>query len=288
MSDAPGTPQRRERLYPKIGEWNVLEASVGARGMGKSTHQCHRAYELVGVANGAYVIGHSLGSRLPEKLPPELGGVTLPIRYYPTIERLERGLHRWPGDWHILSPPVAGDGQRLDAEPETADDLLQFSVRLSVQVRRRAFEQAHPLRPWRPSSSKTLGLRAPPILVLVDEGIAVEAASTGQRSREADRWFLEYLYSLRHWHIGLLYSIQDATARSWRVLEQATRIHCFRVRHQWHLQALEAAGASREQAAEIRALRRYEHVTIESEEVKATAPETPGTPATSKDADSRP
>ena len=99
-----------EDQRPKIGEWNILEASIGQRGMGKSTYQCRRVWELTREAGGAYVIGHSLGARLPERLPKELGGHELPITYHHTIAELERGLRRKPDRWHILAPPLAGEG----------------------------------------------------------------------------------------------------------------------------------------------------------------------------------
>ena len=91
-SSLPAIPKRDSDDYPEVGSWNHLEACIGQRGTGKSTFQCYRALELSRIANGAYVIGHSLGARLPSKLPAELGGTTLPIVYHPTIDKLERAL----------------------------------------------------------------------------------------------------------------------------------------------------------------------------------------------------
>lgn len=240
---------------PLVGSWNVLESSVGARGMGKSTHQCMRALQLSREAGGAYVIGHSLGARLPKQLPKELGGDPLPVEYHPTITKLERALRRNPNKWHILAPAL----DRQEGDGDTADDLLRFAVRLSDQLRKQAWKRLHPFSIWKPNADMT-GVRCVPIIVIIDEGIAVEAA--GPSRKEANRWFLEFLYSLRHYHIGLLYAIQDASARSWRVLEQSTAIHVFAVRHEWALNSIRAAGASDEEIHKIECLKAHQHVTL--------------------------
>lgn len=228
--------------------------------MGKSTYECARAQELASDAGGAYVIGHSLGARLPEKLPPELGGGELPITYYRSIDKLERGLRSKPDRWHILAPPPARDGKR-----DTADDLLAFSLQLAQAVKLRAYRDAHPLGglfkdPW---SLKYTGLPCTPIIVIVDEGIAVESAGADRSKADEKRWFLEYLYSLRHNQIALLWSIQDANARSWQILGQSTLLHVFHQKHQWALNAMRAAGATDEEMVRIENLKRYEHVTIQ-------------------------
>jgi hypothetical protein len=245
---------------PRIGEWNHLEACVGQRGVGKSTFQCARAKQLVDEAGGAYVVGHSLGARLPESLPPELGGGILPIDYHPTIASLSRGLQRKPARWHILAPPLLVDAQ---GDAETADDLLKFVISLSDALRKRAWRAEHPLLPFR-QTSKTLGLPSTPIVCIIDEGIAVEAASTGSRGRNEDnRWFLQMIYSLRHMHTALLYAIQEPSARSWRLLEAATAVHIFRIKHRWALNAIAAAGAEPDQIEQIRTLPKYARVTID-------------------------
>jgi hypothetical protein len=242
-------PDRR----PTVGKVDVLEASIGKRGMGKSTWQCHRADQLCREYGGAYVIGHSLGARLPPALPPDLGGRTLPITYHQTIRNLERGLRRSPDRWHVLAPPLSATVR------DTADDLLRFAVRFSDSLRKQAWQKAHPFSFWSPTKSMD-GIRCTPVIVIIDEGIAIEAA--GPSRKEDNRWFLEFLYSLRHYHTVLLYAIQDASARSWRVLEQATVINAFRVTHRWALQSLEAAGASPEEVERIRHQARFQHVEL--------------------------
>lgn len=242
---------------PEIGKWNHLEASIGAREMGKSTWQCKRALDLSREAGGAYVIGHSLGARLPMRLPTELGGAELPITYYETIAKLEAGLRRHPDRWHILAPPLPGESKA--AKRDTADDLLLFATRFSTALRKAAWQRTHPLRWWRPNVNYT-GVHCTPIIVIVDEGIAVDAA--GPSRKDANKWFLEFLFSLRHLHLALLWAIQDATSRSWRVLEQASEIYAFRIRHAWALQSIQAAGATVDEIDRIRALPKHEHVKL--------------------------
>ena len=247
----------------EIGKWNHLEASLGQRGMGKSTHQCVRALELQIDSGGAYVIGHSIGGRLPSRLPAEYGGHELPITYHETIDALSRGLRRRPERWHILAPSLRLDKQ---AAHETADDLIKFVIQFSRSIRERSWNKAHPFGlpgarlGWRDNVSHE-GVQAPPVVLIIDEGIAIEAA--GPSRKTDNRWFLQFLYSLRHYHIALLYAIQDASARSWRILEQATKLFVFSVRHQWALQSIQAAGATPEQIDEIRALRKYQFVELD-------------------------
>lgn len=260
--------------WPLVGTFNHLEASVGARGMGKTTWQENRVYQIQR-ETGAYVIGHSLGARLTRRLPDEYGGHELPITYHTTLAKLERGLRWHPARWHILAPPLAADGNQVSAGQAlaTADALLQFSARLSNAVRRNAWKKMHPFRVWGPNVEYK-DVRCPPIIVVIDEGIAIESASPSRK--EDNRWFLQYLYSLRHMHIALLYAIQDGSSRSWRILEQATRIFVFAIRHEWALQCMRAAGASKDELGQIKTLGKYEHVEIAALDVEKLEEESDG------------
>lgn len=254
---------------PEIGTWDHLESSIGQRGQGKSTWQCARALALSRQAGGAYVIGHSLGARLPLALPKDLGGEKLPIVYYESLAKLERGLRRHPDKWHILAPPLPGESRSSDRR-DTADDLLLFATRFSTALRKAAWQKvAGPLKLWKPNVNYT-GVHCTPIIVIVDEGIAVEAA--GPSRKETNKWFLEFLFSLRHLHIALLWAIQDASARSWRVLEQSNEIHVFRIRHAWALQSIQAAGATPEEIEHISHLEKYHHVTLKFSAPSTVAP----------------
>jgi hypothetical protein len=204
----------------------------------------------------------------------------LPLVYHESIRKLEQGIRRQPDKWHILAPPINSKGHR-----DTCDELLQFVVRLSDSLKKAAWQRAHPFGFWK-STVNMEGIHCTPIIVLIDEGIAVEAAGPSRKDRNT--WFLEFLYSLRHMHVVLLYAIQDASARSWRVLEQATAIHVFSIRHAWALQSIQAAGASPEEIERIRHLptpeqlksgeRKHEHVTL-----AFAAPSTAAPPESAKE-----
>lgn len=252
---------------PTVGSVNVLEAALGQRGKGKSSEQCHRARELVHEYGGAYVIGHSLGARLPRSLPPELGGGELPIEYHFHIDELDKGIRARPMNWHIIAPPPLGDPKRGKVRVSSADDMIGYSMRLSQSLRDRAYDRAK-LRRDRPLLEPKIrnydGLPCPPIIVIVDEGIAVKAANTskGAKDKLGQDWFFEWLISLRHMHTVLLYSIQNPSARSWYLMSEATEIKAFYIRHQWALNAVQAAGATSDQIQEIRSLEPHEYVTI--------------------------
>jgi hypothetical protein len=252
-------------MPPKIGDVDDLEVLLGQRGTGKTTFMEARARQLVRQYGGAYVIGHSLGRRLVKQLPAELGGHTIPVHYYPTIKKLAEGLRTHPERWHILAPPTeleAPAGYYDKHVRETADDLIAFGVRLSTHLRLRAYKKAHPLSFARDISKLDLtGLPCTPIVLLVDEGVAVEGAGKSQ-TKEEQRAFKEWLFSLRHLHTALLWSIQDPTARGWNIMGQATWIRVFHVQHEYALQAIRAAGADESQLEQIEAQYAYEHVDI--------------------------
>jgi len=270
---------------PEIGTVNVLEATLGQRGKGKSTHQCARAHELVGEYGGAYVIGHSLGARLPRVLPSELGGVELPIEYHFNVRELDKALRARPNKWHIIAPPPLGDPKRGKVETSSADELIHYSMRLSQSLRDRAYDRAK-MRGERPLLEPKIrnydGLPCVPVIVIVDEGVAVASASAakGARDKREQQWFIEWLYSLRHLHTVLLYAVQNPSSRSWYILAEATEIDVFYIRHQWALNAIQAAGATPEQIQEIRRLPPHEYVLIddvtaspaEIEQAAASAP----------------
>lgn len=250
---------------PKIGTVDDLEVYLGQRGTGKSTAMVARARALRNKFGGAYVIGHSLGRRLPSQLPAELGGHKLPIRYHTTLQKLAKALRDKPDEWHILAPPLALEMPRDyydKIERQTADDLLRFSVQLSTAIRIAAYRKQHPLSITRDVSRLDFdGLPATPIIVLVDEGVAVESAGQS-KSNPLRQEFLEYIFSLRHLHIALLWSIQDPTARGWNIMGQATWLHVFHIKHEYALQAVRAAGGSEDDLEKIANQYAYESVAI--------------------------
>lgn len=235
-----------------IGDIDVCETFVGQRGNGKSTFMCAQAVDQVVEAGGAYVIGHSMGARLPVRLPD--GGPILPITYHVDVDSMDRGLKRHPGRWHIVA-----------SETVPADEVIQYARRLSYSMRERLWRARHPFQRFNSTRKMDDGtFFAPPIIILVDEGIMVDAAnSKGDGAGDDQRWFKAWLFSLRHEHTALYYSIQNANARSYIIIDQATKIHAFHSRHEWALGAIRAgAGATQEDIERIRNLPRYEKLTF--------------------------
>lgn len=240
-------PPSFDRMRPVIGEVDALEVSLGLRGYGKSTILSARIRELRARVGG-YVIGHSLGARIGRKLPAELGGHELPIRYHETLRKMEVGLREHPEDWHIK---VGG----------SADDVIQYARALSLKVRERAWIDAGKVGRW--SLAREMdGISAPPIILLIDEGIAVDAAAGNAQGKAEHAWFREWLFSLRHEHIALFWAIQNSSARSWVLVEQATCLYAFRIRHRWAIECVRAAGATEEDVRRLRYLERGERVVI--------------------------
>jgi hypothetical protein len=261
----------RSHEWPRVGDVNCLEASIGNRGEGKSTLQATRAYELQRQYNGI-VLGHSFGRRMPNALPTGIyGGERLPLRYYRSVDQLEIGLRKHPRDWHFIAPPLKYEDPAPHLRRSSADELLQYAMRLSFALRWQAWRRANPSS-WAALTGRLpkngvdfKGLRVPPVIVVIDEGIAVGAAAGGERGKrkeEDSEWFVEMTTSMRHLHMCLLYALQEPTMRSWRILAQATRVNVFYIEHEWALNAIRASGASIDQIDEIRALRPFEHVQL--------------------------
>lgn len=252
----------------RVGDLDELECFLGQRKTGKTAHACLRILEGLHRHGGGYVLGHSLGARLPRQMPKELGGNELPISYHATIEKLARALRRHPERWHVLAPPLPhewGEQATGGREPETADDLLRYAVRLSAVLRLAAYRRKHPIKGYTtrdPSRLDFTGLEVPPVYVLIDEGIAVEGAAAS-KSKETSRQFLQFIFSIRHMNIALEWCIQDPNARSYQLMSQATLVHVHHTKHQWAVNAIQAAGASDDEIERIEQLHGFEYVTIE-------------------------
>ncbi len=235
MSDIVGTP---------IGEWNHVYLIFGLRGFGKSTY-CVEEAMRIGYPAGAYVIGHSLGARFPRALPD---GENVPVEFYSSIDKLNRGLKRNPAKIHILA---SGE----------ADDVIRYARELSRSIRRKAWRREKGwFRQWNDMSNMN-GIVAPPILVILDESVALSMnlGKTSHRNEDS-RYFREALYSARHEHIGYMFQIQDPNALGPAVMSQGTNYVCFRLEHQWAINALNAAGAPDEMLDEIPHLELGEYV----------------------------
>lgn len=227
-----------------IGTWNHVEVVIGLRGFGKSTYCVDRARELQR-ESGAYVIGHSLGARLPTELPD---GSKVDIVYYETIDKLDAGLKRRPEMMHVLA---TGD----------ADILLRYARDLSIALRQRAWRREKGfLRRWSPMSNMD-GIKCRPIVVVFDESVALtmNLGKSGARN-EDNRYFKEAVYSARHEHIAYMFQIQDPTALGPALQTQATNYIVFHTEHQWSINAFNAMGATDEQLREIPLLEVGEYV----------------------------
>jgi len=267
--------------YPSVGSIDELECFLGQRGTGKSTHMVDRILECVHRAGGGYVIGHSLGQRLPEQLPKELGGEKLPISYYASITDLDKGLRRKPERWHVLAPANKYEfPDHVKGEADTADDLIKYAIRLSALLRVRAWKREHPFSLVRnPTKMRFEGLRIPPVVLFFDEGAAVKGATQSKTKIDGEE-FKEFLFSLRHMHIALYWCLQDPNARTYMMMSQATLIHVHHTMHQYAQNAIRAAGASDDELDRIEALQGYESVTIQ---VSATQrKDEPAPPVTKK------
>lgn len=229
----PGEAKHPE--HPEIGKVNALEIAIGLRGFGKSTLLAERCFQLSAEWGGAYVIGHSLGARMPDKLPD---GTKLPIRYYATLRDLENGLQSHPGDWHIL---VGG----------SADPVIHYARALSEAIRAKAWFDEGNWSRWN-ITKRMDGIHAVPVIIIIDEMIALNAAGGKTQGTKETEWFREWVFSLRHEHTALLAGIQNAAARSWLMVEQATRIYAVKARHAWALELLRAAGATQDQLDNVR------------------------------------
>ena len=269
--------------YPVVGDFNVCESWIGARGSGKSTDMARRARELQHF-QGALIVGHSIGQRLPRTLPD---GYRLPLEYHRSVDECDRGLRRHPERWQVVAPPTEAADTHPDLPRSSADDVIRYAVRLSVALREKAWKEAHPWAIGIPKKGVNFdGLSVAPVVVIIDEGVALAGAAGGDRAKNGKTdWFNETLISLRHYHIGLLYSIQSPTLRSWHMLEQSTVIRVFQLRHMWALNNVQAAGATPAQMEQIKRLGKFESVEVSAEATdteyrSGTVPEIVATPDT--------
>lgn len=195
--------------------------------------------DLDALSNGSYKLIHSMGMRFPTSLP---SGRLYQIRYHQTIRSVDIGIHRWPDDIHVL----VGD----DAEP-----LLEYAQLLGRAVKKSALGIFS-------SRKNPLGQPATPIIVGIDELIALDAAMGSAQGKDSARWFRKLLISLRHEHIALLAGIQDSNCASYITSGLATKLWCFNTTHRYAITALEAGGMPKEQVAALPRLRKGEHIEV--------------------------
>lgn len=229
-----------ERIGLPIGDVDHVETIVGLRGWGKSTYLIERAWNLK-QEWGAYAIGHSPGARLPRELPD---GRKMPIVYHPDMVALERGLRKAPDKIHVLA---RGE----------ADQVVDFARELSVRLRKQAWRDEHGMlaKTWTPELDMK-GIVSPPIIVIIDEAVALRSAQGNISKRRDDdaQKLKEALFGSRHEHIAYFWSIQNAGSMSWVLMQQSTTVTCFHMEHEWALNDLRAAGFQKEQLEQIQRL----------------------------------
>jgi len=211
---------------------------IGKRGAGKSTWMLERMLDLDASAGGAFKLVHSLGMRFPTTLPSHR---EYQLRYYRDVRALHHGLYRWPDDIHVL----AGD----DAQP-----LLEYAQQLGAAIKK----SVTPIF----GNKNPLGRPATPVIVGIDELIALDAAMGSAQGKDSTRWFRKLVISLRHEHIALLAGIQDSNCASYITSGLATKLWCFNTTHRYAITALEAGGMSKDQVASLPKLKKGEMIEV--------------------------
>jgi hypothetical protein len=214
----------------EIGKLDRITVIIGERGMGKSTLTMLDAREFQRTCGG-YVIGHSPNGQI---------GAADDIEFHSDLRRMARGLKRRPEKIHIVTagPP---------------EDVLRYGTTLCRAIKKRAFKKAHPLKRYKEDRPAPRGLCAAPVLVIIDEGVAMRRNPTHPELAELER----LLTSARHLHLALTWSSQAPTTRQWVLLEQASGLRVFRYTHQYGLTSLQAAGIPRDVVAQLPQLRRF-------------------------------
>lgn len=214
----------------EVGTLDRVTIVLGERGMGKSTLIKHD-FDAFRAETGGLIIGHSRNGQI---------GTEPDIVFHDDVERLQRGLRRHPAKIHLVT--------KGPAEP-----VLAYAEALSLAIRKRAWKRAHPLRPFNPHRPLDAGTLATPVMVLIDEGVAMKRHPSNEEMQRLE----EMLTSARHMHLAVTWSIQTPTARQWILMEQGNRFRVFRYVHEWGGNALRAAGIPKEAVEEIRELPRF-------------------------------
>lgn len=215
-----------------VGSLDRVTAIIGERGMGKSTLARLDAAEFQR-ALGGYVVGHSPNGQI---------GAHPSIAFHDDLKHLARGLRRHPEQQHFVTRGA----------PE---DVIDFADRLALGVRKRAFKRAHPLLRWREDRPMPPGIAAPPVLVVIDEGVSMRRNPTQVELAELER----FLTSARHKHVSITWLSQAPSARQWVLMEQANRLRVFRYVHEWGGNAIRASGIPKDVIPILRDLPRFSY-----------------------------
>lgn len=221
-----------------IGSLDWIETIVGERGMGKSTLAIMEARRFQ-KETGGYVIGHSPNGQI---------GQVRDVKFYDRIDGwfgLQRGLRRRPEMMHFLTTG-------------NAEQILDFADGLAFATRKAAHRrEGVKFRENRPAPK---GLKAPPVMVVIDEGTSLKRNPTNEELERLER----RLVNARHNHLGLIWSTQAPNSRQWLLLEQSSKIRLFRYSHEWGANGLRAAGIEKDVALnQIKNLDRFEYFAMD-------------------------
>lgn len=224
-----------------VGTLDRITVIVGERGMGKSTFLSKVDIPDFRRETGGYVIGHSTNG--------QIGADPGRIEFHDDLRQLSRGLRKHPERAHFVAR----------GKPE---DVLRYGLAMSLSVRKRAHERFRAERfriasemvpKFRPDRPAPKGLLAPPVLVVIDEGMAMRRNPTQAELQELE----ELLTSARHNHVAVTWSSQSPSLRQWVLLEQSNRQRVFRYVHEYGANALRAGGVHKDVIPALRELPRF-------------------------------
>jgi hypothetical protein len=220
----------------EIGALDRVTAVIGERGTGKSTWAARDA-RVFQRELGGFVIAHSPRGQI---------GAAADVAFHNTVKRAARGLKWDPGRIHVVT----------DDSPE---DVLEYARDLAYAVRKRAHRDAG--KRFRDNRPAPKGLRAPPVLAIIDEGTYLKRGMTNTEIEELQR----FLTGARHEHVAVTMLIQAPNARSWTYQEQSSRFRVFRYMHEWGLNAIRAAAVPKEALESIRDQPKFQYFRLDKD-----------------------
>lgn len=236
-----------------VGSLDRITVVVGERGMGKSTFLSKVDIPAFQRETGGYVIGHSTNG--------QIGADPGRIEFHDDLRHLSRvGLRKHPERAHFVTR----------GKPE---DVLRFALTLSESIRKRAhnrlresaFREGRIIPKFRNDRPAPKGLTAPPVLVVVDEGMAMRRNPTQAELQELE----ELLTSARHNHVAVTWSSQSPSLRQWVLLEQANRQRVFRYVHEYGANALRAGGVHKDVLPALRELPQFTYFAYDKRDPRA-------------------
>jgi hypothetical protein len=221
----------------EIGTLDDVVSVFGAKKTGKSTWALREARRFQ-LATGGYVIGHSPNGQI---------GRASDVEFSRDVETLARRLARHPEKIHVVTTGA----------PE---DVLDYGRAMARALRERAVKKAGHWR-FDPHSPAPPGVMAPPVLVIYDEGIAMQE----NPSREESMEFQRFLTSTRHEHMAFMFLNQAPSKRAWMIAEQSRRVIMFRYLHEWGANSIRAAGIPQETVLKLKTLPRFEYLYFDAD-----------------------